>query len=112
MECKTTPPTHVFGAIGVAFNALALKMNEDTSPVVKYVGHCVSKVRWKPQPAGFIGSSDVFASGTTGEEVCINWKYTRWVLTIDTMVACFLCRWTGCVCGSTGRGRDLKIQEA
>ena len=38
-------------------------------PVVKYVTGKVSKVRWKPVPSGFIGSSDVFVSGSWDEEV-------------------------------------------
>lgn len=38
-------------------------------PVVKYVGHKVSKVRWKPQPSGAIQSSDTFASASWEDEV-------------------------------------------
>lgn len=38
-------------------------------PVVKYVGHKVSKVRWKPQPSGAIESSDTFVSGSYEDEV-------------------------------------------
>ena len=38
-------------------------------PVVKYVGHKVSKVRWKPQPSGAIQSSDTFATGSWEDEV-------------------------------------------
>lgn len=37
--------------------------------VVKFVGQKISKVRWKPQPSGAIGSSDVFASGSWDDEV-------------------------------------------
>ena len=42
-----------------------------SEPVVKYVGQKVSKVRWKPQPSGAIGSSDVFASGSWNDEVSV-----------------------------------------
>lgn len=37
--------------------------------VVKYVGHKVSCLRWKPQPSGAIESSDVFISGSYDDEV-------------------------------------------
>lgn len=42
---------------------------DDPSPVVKYVGHKVSKVQWKPLPSGSIQSSDIFASGSWDDEV-------------------------------------------
>lgn len=45
--------------------------------VVKYVGHKVSKVRWRPQPAGCIEPSDIFASGSWDDmvnSVCI-WRF-------------------------------------
>ena len=38
-------------------------------PVVKYVGHKVSRVRWKPLPSGAIESSDTFVSGSCEDEV-------------------------------------------
>ena len=38
-------------------------------PVVKYVGHKVSKVQWKPLPSGSIQSSEIFASGSWDDEV-------------------------------------------
>ncbi len=45
-------------------------------PVTKYVGYKVSKVRWKPQPAGSIEGSDTFASGSWDDEVGgTNWKH-------------------------------------
>ena len=42
---------------------------QSSLPVVKYVGHKVSKVRWKPQPTGAIESSDTFVSGSCEDEV-------------------------------------------
>ena len=36
---------------------------------MKYVGHKVSCLRWKPQPAGAIEGSDVFVSGSYDDEV-------------------------------------------
>lgn len=39
--------------------------------VVKYIGHNVSKVRWKPQPAGSVGSSEIFVTGSSDEQVRI-----------------------------------------
>ena len=44
----------------------------EAKAVVKYLGHSVSKVRWKPQPTGAIGGSETFASGSSEEEVGIN----------------------------------------
>lgn len=43
-------------------------------PLVKYIGHNVSKVRWQPKPTGTIESSDTFATGSTEEEVGVNWS--------------------------------------
>ena len=37
--------------------------------VAKYVGHKVSKVRWKPQPPGSVQASNLFVSGSWDEEV-------------------------------------------
>lgn len=49
----------------------AMQNGAQTSvPVVKYVGHKVSKVRWKPQPSGAIENSDTFVSGSCEDEVC------------------------------------------
>lgn len=36
---------------------------------MKYVGHKVSKVRWRPQLAGSIDPSDIFASGSWDDVV-------------------------------------------
>ena len=44
---------------------------KSSTPSVKYVGHKVSKVRWKPQPSGAIESSDTFVSGSCEDEVSI-----------------------------------------
>ena len=38
-------------------------------PVVKYIGHKVSRVRWKPLPSGAIESSDTFVSSSCEDEV-------------------------------------------
>ena len=38
---------------------------------VTYVGQKISKVCWKPQPPGAIASSEIFASGSWDDEVCI-----------------------------------------
>ena len=46
-------------------------MDERKVQVVKYIGHNVSKVRWKPQPAGSIESSDTFVTGSSEEQVGI-----------------------------------------
>lgn len=45
--------------------------------VVKYIGHNVSKIRWKPEPSGAIGCSEVFATGSSDEQenmLCM-WKF-------------------------------------
>ena len=46
--------------------------SSDSRPsVAKYVGYKVSRVRWKPQPAGAIRPSDIFAAGSWDDEVRI-----------------------------------------
>lgn len=55
---------------------------KSSTPSVKYVGHKVSKVRWKPQPSGAIESSDTFVSGSCEDEVkyqvgCALFRNTR-----------------------------------
>ena len=49
-----------------------MSSSEERAPVVKYVGYKVAKVRWKPQPVGAIGASEIFASGSYEDEVGIN----------------------------------------
>lgn len=43
----------------------------NSEPIVKYVSHKVSVLRWKPQVAGAIGSSEVFASGSWNDDVSV-----------------------------------------
>lgn len=50
--------------------------------VVKYVGHKVSKVRWRPQLAGSIDASDTFASGSWDDVVHIVDCTYEWGLSV------------------------------
>ena len=56
---------------------MTAELNLSHAPVVKYTGHNISKVRWKPQPAGTVGSSDTFATGSSDEEVGTKWSNSQ-----------------------------------